>query len=494
MNKYPTATLILLSLFCLKHVSGKACSMCYDGSAIKSTYANVVLDSDENGQYTCEQYATTALTIDEADVKCESYYRLIGKARCGCPRPPVAPRVDEVCHICMNGALPPENNVIDMKQLGNWGAGGITCLEARDYLINFFVSEDSCMKFHQLGVQNCGCTDLLPTPSPTTSPTFVDQVKIDCDALANGIFPTINSDYVGSTNISYNMGLQLAEGYKFDDIAGPLQNQMDIIISLDVNDHCSSSSVRRLVVQRNLGDVIIHYVDFENLRDGGGGVATGDAKVVHSILPERNRGRNLIQEDAFKEIITESISKNSEKISSSVEGVAGVTAGPTPEQKGGNEGVVIGVSVGCAVIALAAGILVSKKRGGREDATPDLDRVEFLPSAQTRSDEARSDLLPPFKLRSDKSGIEVCPEDYSSVDSDQRNVVMSSSSSAMKMDADPGHDLNNTFPIKHPTYSKGRFEDSDSSDSDVQYDDNDEKRPIAVRRKTSYDVRSTMIL
>jgi hypothetical protein len=245
--------------------------MCYDGSAIRSDYVNLVLDSDANGDYTCQQYATAALSIDETDVKCESYYRLIGKARCGCPRPPLAPSVDEMCHLCINRALPPENNVIDIKQLGNWEAGGITCFEARDYLINFLVSDNSCQKFHQIGVQNCGCTDLLPTPSPTTSPTFVDELKIDCEALANGIFPTIDSDYVSSTTISYSMGLELAEGYNFDDIASPLQNEMDIIVSLDVNDKCSSPSVRRLEVGRNLENMIIHYVDFENLADVGGG-------------------------------------------------------------------------------------------------------------------------------------------------------------------------------------------------------------------------------
>jgi hypothetical protein len=164
-----------------------------------------------------------------------------------------------------------DNNVIDILKLGNWQAGGITCLEARDYLINFLVSEDSCQTFQQIGVHDCGCTDLLPTPSPTTSPTFVDEVKIDCEALAKGIFPTIDSDYVSSTDITYSMELQLAEGYSFDDVASPLQDQMDIIVSLDVNDHCSSSSVRRLEIERKLENMIIHYVDFENLTDGGGG-------------------------------------------------------------------------------------------------------------------------------------------------------------------------------------------------------------------------------
>lgn len=270
-KSYIITIMFLLSVAGFRSVSGNACSICYDGSTIRSQYANLVLDSDANGEYTCQHYATASLAIDETDVKCESYYRLIGKARCGCPRPPLAPSVDEMCHFCINRALPPDNNVIDIQKLGNWQAGGITCLEARDYLINFLVSEDSCQTFQQIGVQDCGCTDLLPTPSPTTSPTFVDEVKIDCDALAKGIFPTIDSDYVSSTDITYSMELQLAEGYSFDDVASPLQDQMDIIVSLDVNDHCSSSSVRRLEIERKLENMIIHYVDFENLTDGGGG-------------------------------------------------------------------------------------------------------------------------------------------------------------------------------------------------------------------------------
>jgi len=480
-------TLFLLSLVCFRSVSGQACSICYDRRSLGSEFTNMVLDSDASGDYTCQHYATAALSIDETDVKCESYYRLIGKERCGCPRPPMAPSLNEMCHLCINRALPPLNNVIDITKLGNWEAGGITCSETRDYLVNFLVSDNACQKFHQIGVQNCGCTDLLPTASPTTSPTFVDEVKIDCDALANGAFPTINSDYAQSTNIAYSMELQLAEGYSFDDVTSPLQDQMDIIISLELNNHCSTTSVRRLEIRRNLGNMIIHYVDFENLTDVGGGIATGDAKVVYSDLPGETRARALVQEEELQKIVIDSITKNSEKIASSVDGVVGVkgnlSSDPgSPDPLNGNQGVVIGVSVGCAVIALAAGILVTKKKGKREDLSTDLDRLEFLPPAQKRSDQ---ELVPPLE----KKDMEIYPEDFStggdSLSTNQRDIVVPLSN-AIEMEAAPKFGLNDTFPIKYP-----QFQDSDSSDSDVVLN-NDGKRPIAFRRNISHRSKNTM--
>jgi hypothetical protein len=169
-----------------------------------------------------------------------------------------------------------------------------------------------------------------------------------------------------------------------------------------------------------------------------------------------------------------------------------VKGGSTTEARNGNEGVVIGVSVGCAVIALAAGILATKKMGKKEDMSMDLDKVEFLPPIQKRSDQ---ELLPPMKLRSDATGVEFCPEDYSvgcdSLSTTQRDIIKPSSG-AVEMQAAPKYGLNDTFPIRYPTSSGGQYQDSDSSDSDVDLNDHNEKTPIAVRKNFSHRARNTM--
>jgi hypothetical protein len=90
--------------------------------------------------------------------------------------------------------------------------------------------------------------------------------------MREGIFPMINSDTRGSTNFNYTIGLELADGYSFEDVASPLQDKMDIIVSLASNEGCSDST-RRLKIRRSLGDddVFVHYIDFENLQEIGEG-------------------------------------------------------------------------------------------------------------------------------------------------------------------------------------------------------------------------------
>lgn len=260
--------------------------MCHNGEPIPSEFNSVVLDADGN---TCLQYQTAGLAVDATDEKCESYYQLLGKTRCGCLRPEDAPGSDEFCHLCKNRAVPPENNVIDMTQLGRWDAGSITCREARDYLVNFSVSTSTCDKFQTIGFQDCGCTDRLPTTSPIGSPTTSPSPTVspsrrpsysfadpdDCDALKNGRFPMVDSDHLGSTDVTYTMSLKLADGYSFDDVASKLQDRMDIIVSLAANEACNGSR-RRMEVRRVLGDVFIHYVDFERL----GLLVLGGGKLV----------------------------------------------------------------------------------------------------------------------------------------------------------------------------------------------------------------------
>lgn len=283
MNRanFPIDIILLALLLGINSAFG--CRMCHNGDRIPNEFNAVVLDAGGN---TCQQYQTTALAVDATDEKCASYYQLLGKTRCGCLLPEDAPGSDEFCPLCKNRAVPPENNLIDMTQLGLWDAGSITCLEARDYLVNFSVSTSTCDKFQTIGFQDCGCTDRSPTtsptvpPSPTASPSrrpilsFADPD--DCDALKNELFPMVDSDYLGSTDVRYTMSLKLADGYSFDDVASKLQNRMDIIVSLEANEACTGSR-RRMEVRRFLGNnVYVHYVDFEDL----GLLAVGGGKFV----------------------------------------------------------------------------------------------------------------------------------------------------------------------------------------------------------------------
>lgn len=260
------------------------CKMCHSGESIPVESESVVLD---NAGATCKKYETMASALDATNTKCESYYQLLGNTRCGCDRPINAPNPGDVCHLCKNGASPPQNGIINLTQLGKWDAGSIECNEAKTYLVNFSVPTNTCAAFQSIGFKDCGCTDSLPTASPSSSsptpppgsptespsskPSYTFQ-NTDCDAMREGIFPMINSDTRGSTNFNYTIGLELADGYSFEDVASPLQDKMDIIVSLASNEGCSDST-RRLKIRRSLGDddVFVHYIDFENLQEIGEG-------------------------------------------------------------------------------------------------------------------------------------------------------------------------------------------------------------------------------
>jgi len=499
--------IILLALLGINSVFG--CRMCHNGDSIPDEFNGVVLDADGS---TCQHYQTAALALDETDEKCESYYQLLGKARCGCLRPEDAPGSDERCHVCKNGAPPPENNFIDMTRLGLWDAGSITCHDAKDYLLNFSVSTNACDTFQTIGLQDCGCTNLLPTssPSPTTSPSrrpsysFADPD--DCDALNEGIFPMVDSDYLGSTDVAYTMSLKFADGYTFVSVASDLQDKMDIIVSLAANEACSGSR-RRMDVRRVLSDVFIHYVDFERLQDVGGGVAEGNAEVFYSSVPGSTRKRNLVDADSLSGLITGIINEKASEIANEVEGVEGIEAGEevgNPDSQSGDmTGVAIGVGVGCAAVVLIAGLLASRKKGIKKELSSDVDRLEFLPSARTRSDgdglKKGQVVVPSGKARSGQTGVEFYPEDYSlqsdddSLSTNQRDLVFVAANAA-ELEAAPKYGINDAFPIQNSTNNRDPFQDSDSSDDDFPMDEEKERRPIAVRKKPSYRVKNTMEL
>lgn len=252
------------------------CTLCHNGEDIPEEFEDLILDNEGD---TCKKYETIATWLDATDEKCASYYQLIGFTRCGCERPNVTPRPEKVCNLCKNGGSPSQNSVIDLTQLGQWDAGNIECNEAQTYLDNFSMSPSSCAKFQSVGFKDCGCTPPAsptppprsPTDSPSSKPSYAFQ-NTDCEVMKKGIFPMVDSDFRGSANFKYGIGLNLVDGITFEDVASPLQDVMDIIVSLAANKGCSGSR-RRLEVRRFLGDddVFVHYVDFENLEDIGNG-------------------------------------------------------------------------------------------------------------------------------------------------------------------------------------------------------------------------------
>jgi len=252
------------------------CTICYDGSIIEQDFRSVDL---ANG-YTCSNFEIAAGIIDETDERCQSYYHLIGMVKCGCPIPNDDPTGDELCNLCIDGSMPNEDAVFDETRLGSYEAGVFTCGDAYHYLSHFEVDDNVCLRYQEQGVARCGCADLLPsdfpssspTDFPSSSPTRVDEKAPDCEALKQGQFPEMtDGEFVASTEFGYYMNLFLGDGFTVEGIAIPLQDALDRIMSVAaVGCDGTTRSRRRLEVERTLGDVIIHYVEFSGLEAGEG--------------------------------------------------------------------------------------------------------------------------------------------------------------------------------------------------------------------------------
>lgn len=242
---------------------------------------------------------------------------------------------------------------------------------------------------------------------------------------------------------------------------------------------------------------------YESFPDLCVGVAEGNAQVNYSSVPGSTRKRKLVDAASLSGLITGIINEKAIEISAGVDGVEGIEAGEVvvEPESGDINGVAIGVGVGCAAVVLIAGLLASRKKGIKKELSSDIDRIEFLPSGRTRSDELKKGqvVVPSGKARSGRTGVEFYPEDYSlqsdddTLSTNQRDLVFVAAN-AVELEAAPKYGINDAFPIQNATNNRDPFRDSDSSDDDFPMDEEKEHRPIAVRKKPSYRVKNTMDL
>ena len=494
--------------------AAKPCDMCI-GKKMPAGYVDVVVEGD----FTCKGYEWQALFIDESDEQCESYYQLIGHTKCGCPIDDETDSDQEKCDLCMDGSSPSkESEMIDIIHLGQWEAGGISCLEASGYLSSFSASPSTCSKFQELGVKNCGCQDA----SPSASPSYVDEKQPDCEALRQGIFPSIESQFIETTEFDYHLNLDLTEEVTVAEIALDLQKKISVIVSLEAVEGCSSSN--DFIIR--LDDVIIHYVKFIELVERADGelsdglakkssgelfgffvkifynkrfdsiyglpihCISGKIQVFHSVLPGNTRGGKAVDEESILNLVLKIINENLDSIAASVEGVEVVSGievvsdddGASDGSGGDSTGVAIGVSIGSTFIILLLALLLRRKKKVKKELPNELDHVEFLPDEE---------FLPKVQVRSDQEGVELYPQDYNYPDDETtstgyRDVKVFDSEGTEG--APPAFEA---FPISSRT-SRDPFRDSDSSDSDMPTDEENEARPIAFRKKASYRVKNTV--
>ncbi len=132
------------------------------------SYDNTVVAEVDGFQYTCGGYESAARFVDGTAPECESYYRLIGHVKCGCPV--ISTSDEEKCTLCAGGLEPSDKTqVVDLKLGGQWEAGGITCNDMNGFLSSFAASERTCETYRAVGEKDCGCPDA--TKAPTKAPT-----------------------------------------------------------------------------------------------------------------------------------------------------------------------------------------------------------------------------------------------------------------------------------------------------------------------------------
>ena len=233
------------------------CKMC-QGEVSES-----VLDIDDGKEYSCKGYAGHAMMHHESSAVCKEYYQLIGHAKCCMNDETPQISAEEECSLCVDGSLLDEYkfNQFGVIALGDWDAD-VTCLAASSYVSSFESSSNSCSKYQELGVKNCGCPDLLPSHSPSMNPTFVFEKMPDCNALRKGIFPSIDPLYVTTTKLNYNLNLNLANGVSVEQISEPFQETLGRIVSVEAVEGCSSSEIGKPE------DVNIQFVKFKDLKEG----------------------------------------------------------------------------------------------------------------------------------------------------------------------------------------------------------------------------------
>ena len=227
------------------------------------------------------------------------------------------------------------------------------------------------------------------------------------------------------------------------------------------------------------------------------GLAEGNAEVFYSTFPSTTRGRKLVNVDSLSGVVTDIIEEKSAEIAAGVDGVEGVYTGddlpPQGNSQDGN-GIAIGLGVSSVVVVLAAGLLLSRKKGIKKDLTDDIGKVILLSSSQMRSEEG---LVPHGKAKFTERGVEFYPEDFSLGSEDslstKRRDLAFVTANAVELEAAPKYGINDAFPIEL-TSGRDLYQDSDSSDDDYPRDEEKEHRPIAVRTKPSYRVENTMDL
>lgn len=458
-----------------------------------------VLDIDDGKEYSCKGYAGHAMMHHESSAVCKEYYQLIGHAKCCMNDETPQISAEEECSLCVDGSLLDEYkfNQFGVIALGDWDAD-VTCLAASSYVSSFESSSNSCSKYQELGVKNCGCPDLLPSHSPSMNPTFEFEKMPDCNALRKGIFPSIDPLYVTTTKLNYNLNLNLANGVSVEQISEPFQETLGRIVSVEAVEGCSSSEIGKPE------DVNIQFVKFKDLKEGStAGLVSGKSEVVYSALPARTRGRKLVDEEALATLISNIINEKSDEIALSIDGIEGLSSvdvgdGFEPDANDpsasrtspvNTTGITVGISVSCTAVLLVAGYLVSKNKRMKTELPRRIEKVEFLPNEN----------FLPMQVRSDHQGVECYPENYDlektfdDYDDDVSQEQMSTKLSDTEKSDQIAYGINEPFPIGNIT-SRDPFQDSDSSDGGMPSDEEWENKPITVRRTASYRVKDTMEL
>lgn len=223
----------------------------------------------------------------------------------------------------------------------------------------------------------------------------------------------------------------------------------------------------------------------------------------YTLLP--SDGSRKLDESNFGDIVVKSINDNASVIASRVNGVEGFEAVSKDDDVNDEDsdglGVAIGVGVASTIIIVVAGLLVSKKKGSKQDAPRDLDRVEFLPSIQLRSDQdysfsSEKNQVRFVKVNSNQTAVEVYPEEISNDGSEStgQQDVLIVESNEVEFEVAPKYGINGAFPIKTVQNNDDPFQDSESSDEEFPCDEESIQVPIQFRKKPSYNVRATMDL
>ena len=223
----------------------------------------------------------------------------------------------------------------------------------------------------------------------------------------------------------------------------------------------------------------------------------------YTLLP--SDGSRKLDESNFSDVVVKSINDNASVIASRVNGVEGLEAVSEEDDDINDEdsdglGVAIGVGVASTLIIVVAGLLVSKKKGSKQEAPRDLDRVEFLPSVQLRSDQdysfsGENNQVRFVKVNSNQTAVEVYPEEISNDGSEStgQQDVLIVESNEVDFEVAPKYGINSAFPIK-TAQNNDPYQDSESSDEEFPCDEEQVQVPIQFRKKPSYNVRATMDL